>query len=274
MKKRALPLLLALTLCLVLTLAACGGSGNTPTSPQSTPSSSQAEPSASTPEVSEPEPSEPECEHVWTEANYQEAKTCTVCGETEGDPLPSAFTEKEYMVVGTAYDHNTICVLDPSKSSTGKVTINDYKIIDSDETHEAKEGYEWRIANISFEMGDTNAMTYGPMIRQIYVDYYTGEAVDWYTDKELYAESDDDIFAVNYYGETYECRGTLETLEEGFGSVFKYTYITSHLVPVGYDGCVLVFHSAEHEGDHDNFTETIDFPAVLNDPDTLYFRLD
>lgn len=35
------------------------------------------------------------CEHEWTEATYTESKTCTKCGETEGEPLPVIGLVKE-----------------------------------------------------------------------------------------------------------------------------------------------------------------------------------
>lgn len=35
------------------------------------------------------------CEHEWTEATYTEPKTCTKCGETEGEPLPVIGLVKE-----------------------------------------------------------------------------------------------------------------------------------------------------------------------------------
>lgn len=35
------------------------------------------------------------CEHEWTEATYTEPKTCTKCGETEGEPLPVIDLVKE-----------------------------------------------------------------------------------------------------------------------------------------------------------------------------------
>jgi hypothetical protein len=34
-----------------------------------------------------------QCKHEWTEATCEEAKTCSVCGETEGDPLGHTWSE-------------------------------------------------------------------------------------------------------------------------------------------------------------------------------------
>lgn len=272
MKKIAV---LILSLCLALSLAACGGDTNTPSpsgAQSAPPENSQTEPPAS----SEPEPSEPECEHDWTEANYQAPKTCVICGETEGTTLTAVFEGKgyQYMTLGTTYDYTTLCNDNPSVSSTGQVTVTDYKVIESDETHEAKEGYEWRIVKIYSEFTDDNAWEYGRMYRQNEVDYYSGERFDYYTNTEAYAESDNDFFTMTYQGETYECFNTVDILEQGWdGRVLKFSYETSYLLPTGYDGFVIVLRSSEHETDHEVGSNTVDFPAVLNDPNTLFFRL-
>lgn len=266
MKKIAV---LILSLCLALSLAACGGDTNTPSpsgAQSAPPENSQTEPPAS----SESEPSEPECEHDWTEANYQAPKTCTLCGETEGSPLTPAFEENGYTInmdVGTAYDYTTLCYDNPSVSTTGKVTITDYKVIESDETHEAKEGYEWRVFNAYVEFGDDNALEYGRMFRAVETDYYSGEFYDFYTNTEFYAESDDDVFTINYNGETSECMARSEKLESGWKeSVDVYSFEHSVLVPVGYDGYVIAFYNATHG------TE-IDVLADIVDEGTLFFRL-
>ncbi len=271
----ALVTMLALSL-----LAACGGgssiapdAGGTSASPSSSVAAPTPEPIPS----STPEPSEPPHTHVWAEANYQAPKTCTECGETEGGPVTPAFDVSTVinMVVGTAYDYTTPSYRKPSLSTTGTVTITDYKSIASDETHEPMDGYEWKIVSVYAEFTDNNAWEYGMLFRQKDVDYYSGEIIDYYTNQDFYPKSaEDEVFSVNYLGDTYECFTTVEILQkEWVGRVHKFSYIASYLVPAGYDGCILIFHSGEHESDHEDAANTVDFPAVLADANTLYFRL-
>lgn len=58
---------------------------------------------------------ETECEHEWVEATCEEAKHCSVCGETEGEALPHTLTEATYQEAATC----TVCgavVGDPLKT--------------------------------------------------------------------------------------------------------------------------------------------------------------
>lgn len=55
---------------------------------------------ATTPEPT-PEPApEPECEHEWQDATCTEPKTCTLCGETEGEPLGHDFSQPTFFKEG------------------------------------------------------------------------------------------------------------------------------------------------------------------------------
>lgn len=76
-----------LVFCLVLSLAACGGSSAPTAAP------AESTPAESTPAESEPAESEPACAHEWAPASYAAPETCTLCGETRGDAKPTYFEE-------------------------------------------------------------------------------------------------------------------------------------------------------------------------------------
>ena len=83
--------------------------------------------------------------HTLTEADYQQAATCEVCGVTVGEPLQAEF-EKYGLTCNTELDTNypyLIPCYDERYTTEGQVSFSDYEVFDSDETHEAAEGYEW-----------------------------------------------------------------------------------------------------------------------------------
>lgn len=201
--------------------------------------------------------------HTWVEANYQEPKTCSVCGETEGEPLTPAFEEHGLtadMELGVTYDYITTCTDDTSKKTFGKLTVDEYRIFDADETHEAKEGYEYREvqAHIVFNGNeDTNLYYYGARVYRIVADYYTLDDL----------ETSD---AVDYYGEQYEVEIDIHS---GFGNwndgIVIYELDMYCLVPVGYDGLVLAFC----DDDGIDGADEMDFLEVV-DENSHIFRLD
>ncbi len=131
--------------------------------------------------------------HTLSEATYWEAAVCSVCGETVGDVLTPAFEELgvkgQFMEVGQTYDYVTqirtrqeyedklindykeayglegdyanftdmhMAALendgfDWDAQITAQAAVTDYRVFDSDETHEAKDGYEWKTVEIQIE---------------------------------------------------------------------------------------------------------------------------
>ena len=253
-------LLSLLALCLAFALTACGS--------KETAAPSNASVSAESETVT------PTHEHIWNEANYQEPKTCADCGETDGEPFAAELESKINMFLGETYEYHSLAYTDSSKPVLAQVDITDYKIIASDETHEAKEGFEWRVVAFRVEYNDDNTWEYGAMSREAEFDFYTGEYIDFYTDTEANPDSDDDFFDVSYCGETFACRDMTTLIENAWNDrTYIWAYEKSYLVPIGYDGIVMAFRSAAHESDHEDF-KTIDVAAVIADPNTLYFRLD
>jgi len=249
---------------LCLTLTACNGNNSTPSVVQSTTESSVVE-SNQPPTSSEPvEPSEPECEHVWVEASYQEPKTCSVCGETEGTPLVPVFEDKGYvnMIAGTAYPYKTTYVNNES-STEGRATVIDYKVIESDETREAREGFAWRVATVLFEYEGQAVRENGTRTRGVTAEYYTGK---------LFL---DDVCMVNYNDVDYECVEAISVLQdEWVENVLNIQIEYAFMGPIDYDGYTLTFFNAANGSAEDNYNPAAtDTLADIADSDTLFFRM-
>ncbi|MCM1252318.1 MAG: hypothetical protein NC321_05820 [Clostridium sp.] len=171
-------------------------------------------------------------EHTLTEANYQQPATCEVCGETVGEPLTAYFEENGLVCdaqLDTAYPYTVLCYNNNDYTTTGTVTISDYEVFSSDETHNAVEGYEWQTIMVTFVFDDENAQKYG-------LSSYLSP-VDYYTDNLLLGE----IFTINYNGIDYEeCIGEYETLQSGWNdNIYTKQYRIFICVPNEYDGLVI-----------------------------------
>lgn len=181
--------------------------------------------------------------HEMKEANYQEASTCAICGFTEGEPLPPAYAGYPVEVInaqmGMEYDYQTACYI-KSHTTVGKLTLENYRVFTSDESHEAVEGYEWHSVTVKIVFSDRNAQKYGFVVQSALDDYYwvSSEEGNGYTDQ----------FTVSYYGQLYDqC-----LMANGYGSVSDwvddtctYTAEFAWRVPVGYDAFLILFYNAE-----------------------------
>lgn len=211
--------------------------------------------------------------HTLTEANYQQPATCEVCGETVGEVLPPAFEEHgvkgQFMELGKTYDYVTCCHEDKNYKTTGHVTVMDYQTFTSDDTHEAKEGYEWKTVEIQIVFFDENARGYGYECFDRYEDYYD---IIGFDDSLVFdGNSGKATFTVNFNGQDYsKCILSLGGSTTGWENdntiTLPWTY--EYLVPTGYDGMVVGLYDSSipvEDGMH--------IYDIAND-DTLFFRLD
>lgn len=182
-------------------------------------------------------------EHTLTEANYQQPATCEVCGETVGEPLKAYFEENELECnaeLDTPYPYTVLCYSNPDYTTTGRVTFSDYEVFQSDETHEALDGYEWQTVTVTFVFDDDNAWEYGYQLYFGPMDYYS---------EALGISSFGEIYTINYNGIDYnECLMECEKSESGWvkeTSTIEYQ-ITAR-VPEGYDGIVIDAYESEEE---------------------------
>lgn len=241
--------------------------------------------------------------HTWVEANYQDPKTCSVCSKTEGTPLTASF-EEHGLVINTfenyhtissdsytykdAFDYVTTCYNNHSYKTTGKLYICDYRIFESDETHAAVDGYEWRAVDVKIEFSDWNANQYGASVELRLENYYAIEDLD----NSIFEVSNTQWdylsdtargYISNYHGVDYPCIFSLEnehwsdwrtsTSYDENGNTSKTNfieYIASFYVcvPVGYDGVVIGFC------DSGNIQEEGMYIYDIADGNTLLFRLD
>lgn len=212
--------------------------------------------------------------HTWQEASCTAPKTCSVCAATEGQPLEhnwegeaTLFTAPLCAVCGTAgeplpgyfaqnglvpnvqpkqiIDYNTNTYVRPDLDTTGAFLSSSLRIFDSDETHRAKKGYEWRSADIFITFSDNRSGLYGANVVCTLADYYQ--------DRELKQAVKQDRFAVTYLDKEYRCLALYENAGFIFrdnSNIFQMTVYVQ--VPVGYDGVVLAFHhgSIDPNGRH------------------------
>lgn len=223
-------------------------------------------------------------EHTLSEANYQQAATCEICGQTVGEPLPADFEEyncsyvneldKEYPFVNKCSSTDDL--------TNGKITFSDYKTFESDDNHEAKEGYEWKTVVCTVVFDDENVFKYG----------YGGWAAttgDYYNmhlalDCEEEKISDSKmryVYTVNYDGTDYtECVSDIEVLshewiERDDGTAYNVKQMQfDFCVPIGYDGAIISIMDYESKEKLPDSIETMDDALdYLTDEDTINFRL-
>lgn len=175
-------------------------------------------------------------EHTLTEANYQQAAICEVCGETVGEPLQADF-EKFGLVCDAEQniEYPIAVPRDGYSLQQGKITFSDYEIFDSDGTHEALEGYEWRAITMTESFNETDALVYGDagfVPVPTFTDYYCNFA-------NTYNESTD-TYTLNYNGVDYtDVKSDSELLQGDWnGDIFILQARYFYRVPKGYDGLV------------------------------------
>lgn len=213
-------------------------------------------------------------EHTWIDANYQDPKTCSTCGTTEGDPLPAAFDENGYVInteLGGTYNLVAICHDDPSKELTGSLTFSEYETVEEEPLYalEKKEGYEWHILHATAQFTDGNPFTGGAGFCYFYEDFYDIDGWDSSCrDKEIIPLSDyaARTYTVNFHGTDYECEAICYHNIESDATSCTIDFYFYVCTPTGYDGTVVVFGKRAPE------LENVTIYDVA-DEDTLYFRM-
>ena len=211
--------------------------------------------------------------HTLTEANYQQPATCEVCGETVGEVLTPAFEEHnvkgQFMELGKTYDYVTCCYNDNNYKTTGHATVTDYQTFASDETHEAKDGYEWKTVELQIVFSDENAHNYGYHASRSDEDYY--DIIGHDNSTVSTEDGNNTTFTVSFNGQDYsECTLSLGSENTGWNEdgTATTTWAFDYLVPVGYDGMVIGVLDESIPWEDGMYIYD-----VAND-DTLFFRLD
>lgn len=219
--------------------------------------------------------------HELTEANYQQPATCNVCGESEGTTLEADFEKYNISYVSETDKENPFInsCNSEDKYTNGKIIYSDYRIFESDDTHEAQEGYEWKCVECTIIFDDENAFKHGYAgFSHISGDYYD---MNTFLSGD-YGENNDWIFTVNYKGEKYDkCRERETVIENGWierddGTAYaQIKYSFSYCVPVGYDGITMSFINYETENKITGSIGTIEDALIyLEDDNTVTFRFE
>ena len=202
--------------------------------------------------------------HDMAEANYQAPATCQRdgCGFTEGEALKAGFAGHGLNIIdaemAVEYDYITSCWDKPELKTTGKLVLSDYQTFESDDSHEAVEGYVWHSVHVSILFNDENAWNYGMSIRGFSEDYY--QPTPWGVTNTVNFNGVD-------YGEYEEIWSDWET--DGWNKEDKtivYTCNITWCMPVGYDGYMF--------GVYDAGIEPVDGQYIWEfmTPETLVFR--
>lgn len=211
--------------------------------------------------------------HRYSKANYQNPATCSVCGEVNGTVLEPDFEKYNLEINAEAdidgfHEYYTCGNGEPDVEVVGELSFYQYTIFASDETHEAKEGYEWRTVKVNLTFNDSNVLTHGAEWSTTWEDYYTIDKHD--SSATLMDEEGTTYkFTVNYNGTDYEeCLFVKKLSHSGWnGNYYEVKYEFSFLVPVGYDGCVIGFyHGATEWGENQHIYD-------IADENTIFFRL-
>ncbi len=148
---------------------------------------------------------------------------------------------------------------DSKKTIVSKVWFDNYKIFDSDETHEAKDGYEWRTVDLHIAIGDDREYQHW---KDCYEANLNGE---YYQDMGW---DDMQKMTVNYYGKDYICDHVFTVLNEERGvdrpdykkygwsgeQTYTFEYNEAFHVPKGFDGMFVGFYDGtEYEMKNKDF---------------------
>ncbi len=212
--------------------------------------------------------------HTWQEANYQRAQSCSLCGAQEGQPLPADFEVHGLvcnMEENTEYIYRSCTDRNASLPITGTVLITDYKVFSSDDTHAAKEGYEWRSIQVSVSFQAENAKDNGLRLNRWIEDYY--DVDEWKSSINL-GNNGDMTYQINYLGQVWEAYCVIENYRwTGWvEDVNTYSETMYFQVPVGYDGVVIAFLDASSVPKTPYLHETAPVTDYA-DENSLFFRL-
>lgn len=152
---------------------------------------------------------------------------------------------------------------------TARATVTDYQVFDSDETHDAKDGYEWKTVEMQIEYDTPDE---GASVFYGYDSYYIKDEEGGQGDSEYEPDWDNEAtHTVSWKGQDYtECRaistesntGWVEEGNSSFTLILKFDF----LYPKGYDGGLLYLSDYKNRGVRPvNFANT--------DENTLFFRL-
>lgn len=210
--------------------------------------------------------------HTLVAANYQDKAYCSVCNTQLSEVLIPDFEEHSMQCnveLDTEYRYDSICSENEELVTVGSVVFTNYRVMESDATHEAREGYEWRCITVKFTFSDNNAINNGCKWRCADADYYDDSLhqESMYTISTIVDEMTK-AFECNYHGTIFDCiRKRVVTKPGWVDTKYCVQYTYAYLVPIGYDGIVVIANNP-----------AIDWPNEahiydISGEDTFMFRL-
>ena len=167
---------------------------------------------------------------------------------------------------GVEYDYVTCAYADENTTVRGKAMF-DYTTFEADDTHEMKEGYEWKRVVVTVEFDGWTAATIGCRASILYdLDYYTfsNRPLNKVSDhdvaerKQTIRMQDEDFEITTRYGEPQRFLGDDEKV--------RITFVYECHVPAGYDGITVALCNASNQHNGERELDRID-------EDSLIFRL-
>ena len=192
-------------------------------------------------------------------------------------PLPSEMAAAgftEFMDVGVIYPFEMLCIKDNTRTTMGEAIVTDYRIFDSAEGYEYKEGYEWRVATIQLRVYDDNAYYFNASASFRFEDYYTttlhddsgsgwqktGEDSDYSFDTYTLIHQGQEMDAYERYVDSGWSKWSWAE-DETRGNIRTVT--AEYHVPVGYDGVVVGFCDTCAEPDGEKYILEMDPKACM-----------
>ena len=147
----------------------------------------------------------------------------------------------EFMELGVAYPYTTACNKDETQLTVGEAKVSSYEVFESAYGYPAKEGYEWRVAEIQTLYFDDNARKFGVWTFPRTEDYYNVKLLDD-TSRTVEEEGKEDteVYSIIWQGQEMEAYYTYNSYWSNWvNHVCTNTQKWAFQVPVGYDGCVI-----------------------------------
>ncbi len=212
----------------------------------------------------------PPHDHEWTEATYEAASSCTVCGEVQGEPLVPDFVKYgittplevggTYEYTGASYDFST-----PIKGTT---TVKSYELADSAGLLTPIDGYVCHKVRFETTFDAYTVQNYGIQINRSYVNYYNIAYLDENAENEEESTVGHSKVLIN--GEPVDVHVDLynEFVDNSDGSVTNIMELYVQ-APIGYDGMVCGLANPNAQIPEDGT-----LADVFTEADYLLFRLD
>lgn len=178
-------------------------------------------------------------DHVPTERNYQQASICTICGKVLEDAFQPVYEEYDMTCFEISEKNGEINQHfygiaqnddDPAQSIVGQGLFERIQTFTSDDSHPAKDGYEWKVVEMEVTFSE-NKWT----IMHVFDDYY--DSVKMAESVQKISDDNRFTYTVNYNGIDYdECELWVDLSDS---STKKSAVTASFLIPLGYDGVVV-----------------------------------